>query len=105
MGMAIHPEVITESQVLKLFRTYGNQNITKVTKDIRNHYIQAYYLYEQFNNALKGKGEGSTVDLKLSDLDYIDIKISRGNICISDGDNVIWIPKDITDKIITKIKG
>ena len=79
MGTAIHPEVITESQVLKLFRTYGNQNITKVTKDVRNHYIQAYYLYEQFNNALKGKGEDAAVDLKLSDLDYVDIKISRGN--------------------------
>ena len=79
MGIAIHPEVITESQVLKLFRTYGNQSITKVTKDIRNHYIQAYYLYEQFNNALRGKGEDAAVDLKLSDLDYVDIKISRGN--------------------------
>jgi len=79
MGTAIHPEVITESQVLKLFRTYGNQNITKVTKDVRNHYIQAYYLYEQFNNALRGKGEDAAVDLKLSDLDYVDIKISRGN--------------------------
>ena len=79
MGMAIHPEVITESQVLKLFRTYGNQNITKVTKDIRNHYIQAHYLYEQFNNALRGKGEDAVVDLKLSELDYININISRGN--------------------------
>ena len=52
------------------------------------------------NNKIKisGKIGGIIIDAN-------NIKISRGNICISDGDNVIWIPKDITDKIITKIKG
>ena len=78
-GAVIHPEIITEAQVFKLFRTYGNDSIKKTTRDIRNYYIQAYYLYENFQKTLEGKSEESVEEIKLSDLDYININISRGN--------------------------
>ena len=81
---SIFPEAITESEVKRLFRTFGKtgRELTQMTKAIRENYLQSHYIYDAVEKLLK-QGDvsqtGASIDIKVSDLKGASLKLMQGS--------------------------
>ena len=81
---SIFPEAITESEVKRLFRTFGKtgRELTQMTKAIRENYLQSQYIHDKIEKLLKQEGVsqvGASIDIKVSDLKGTSLKLMRGS--------------------------
>ena len=86
-GSSIFPEAIEKSEVERLFRTYGKkgQELSKMTKAIRENYLQSLYIHDAIEKILKQADQTSAyvasghIELKVSDLKGASLKLMKGS--------------------------